>query len=164
MIVSIDEVLNPLPILSVVFNPNTIPHEGLSPIKGFERFERVYPATMNGFLLLILSLIQPVIPFKIFAMAFVTPEIRPKIVVLPPISRINKGIMLWMLSLEISVKRETSPIKKTGRETPKINLPLLTELLFGWLLEAILNHTLKRFRISNFSTINIMCFLVITNA
>ena len=89
-------------------------------MKGLERFDIVYPATTNGFLLLILSLIQPDTPFNIFEIAVVTPAINPKIKTVPPIERINKGNILWIISEETSVKKETSPIMKTGTDTPNI--------------------------------------------
>ena len=99
-------------------------------MNGFERFDTVYPATTNGFLLFILSLAHPETPFKTLASAVVIPAIKPKTRVGFSSTRsiINKGKILWIISLETSVKKDTSPIIKTGIETPKKSFVLRWDL------------------------------------
>ena len=123
---SLADVLRPFPKRSVAFNPNTYSHEGLKPINGFERLDIVYPATTKGFLLFTLSLNHPENPFNTLDKAVVIPEIRPKDKAVPPIEMIKNGKMLVIISLETSVKKETSPIKKIGTETPKMSFCLVS--------------------------------------
>jgi hypothetical protein len=91
-------------------------------MSGLDKFEREYPATTKGFRLLILSLIQPDTPLRMFESAPVIPTIIPNANGVPPIEIINNGKKLWIISLEISVKSETNPIIKTCTEIPKIRI------------------------------------------
>ena len=79
-----------------------------------------YPIIMNGLFLPILSLQYPEIAFNKDAVLSAIPSINEIAVLDAPIDNKNRGITLYTILVDVSVKKLVSPVKKAFFSNPNI--------------------------------------------
>ena len=81
-----------------------------------------YPIIMNGLFLPILSLQYPETAFKNEAVLSAMPSINEIAVLDAPIDSKNRGMTLYTILVDVSVKKLVNPVKKGFRCIPNIVL------------------------------------------
>jgi len=75
---------------------------------------------INGLFFPILSLRYPEIAFSKDAVLSAIPSIKEIVVLDAPIDNKKRGITLYIIFVDVSVKKLVNPVKKTFRSNPKI--------------------------------------------